>query len=436
MEKIPVGNQNSGQEENLLHKILDKCKQSNDPCTLDLLVYHFNIWHDSLFRLAEKGNAAFLNRTEYQKLQIAKLILDRIDLLEVSVDPSLKGFKEYKEMKLPPIEAFSMKPDMKEARKIKFCQNIDKGDILHLRVVEENESEYKLLVLNKYNESERLADYSIYAYMMKSYQLQKLPRPLQVSDLVRAAVLGKLRLEENVFSKLLVTFNNNFISEKYKKEKKYKIFLGLVTKQEIPFYPENISKFNGFLDYMKADKSPDNPQEIIKCMTSVGVDPYKIYSFHESHDGKKYGKPKEIDRSTRESEAIEKSMNLVKEAEKQLIEGVDRNSVLPLLDQALEIYPKNDTAYAVRGQLYKVLFISENNGTYMHNALNDLQKSLHLNAFNLIALREYSNVLLMSLKRFEMDGNTEKVNKILDELTKFKEIYDVADFLTGNEKKS
>ncbi|KAF8786582.1 hypothetical protein HNY73_008278 [Argiope bruennichi] len=179
-------------------------------------------------------------------------------------------------MKLPPIEAFSMKPDMKEARKIKFCQ----------------------------------------AYMMKSYQLQKLPRPLQVSDLVRAAVLGKLRLEENVFSKLLVTFNNNFISEKYKKEKKYKIFLGLVTKQEIPFYPE------------------------------------------------------------------------VKEAEKQLIEGVDRNSVLPLLDQALEIYPKNDTAYAVRGQL------------------------------------------------FEMDGNTEKVNKILDELTKFKEIYDVADFLTGNEKKS
>ncbi|GBM39114.1 hypothetical protein AVEN_73054-1 [Araneus ventricosus] len=273
-------NKRQNRKDGILNRVLEKYRECNDSSFLQIAINHLEVYEKYLKLLQERGQEAFPNRLEYQKFQVAKLFIDKMNLLEFSVDPSLKGFKEYIDCTLPPLDAFNMTQDVKETRKIKFLRNIDRGDLLHLKVVEECKEEYKLLVMNKYNENERVADYFIYAYMMKTYQLDKLPRPLQINDFIRAAVLGKLKMEENIFSKLLVTFNDNIVGDKYKD-----LDLGLVFETDIPFYPEDINNYSSFLNYMKANKNPDDPQEMIKCMSSLGLDPYKIYSFQESGDG-------------------------------------------------------------------------------------------------------------------------------------------------------
>ncbi|CAL1295330.1 unnamed protein product [Larinioides sclopetarius] len=340
-------NKSRSKKDSILNRILEKYGECNDNSFLHIAINHLGVYEKYLKLLQEKGEAAFPNRLEYQKFQVAKLFIDKLKLLEFSLDPSLKGFKEYKDSTLPPLDAFTMTPEVKETRKIKFLRSIDRGDLLHLKVVEVCNEEYKLLVLNKYNDNERLVDYFIYAYIMKTYMLEKLPRSLKVNDLIRATVFGKLKMEGNIFSKLVVSFNENHICGKYKD-----IELGIIFESEIPFYPEDITNCNSFLNHMKASEKPEDSQELIKCMSSLGIDPYKIYSFHESGDGKKLGVPKEPS-SQMELKTMEKSMNLVKEAEKQLLQGADRMSLLPLLEEALEICPKNDAAYAIRGQLYK-----------------------------------------------------------------------------------
>ncbi|GBN38091.1 hypothetical protein AVEN_198898-1 [Araneus ventricosus] len=139
---------------------------------------------------------------------------------------------------------------------------------------------------------------------------------------------------------------------------------------------------------------------------------------------KKLGVPKKPS-SAVELEMMEKSMNLIKEVEKQLLQGVDRKSLLPMLEEALKICPKNDAAYGVRGQLHKSIFIAGNDFDYLLKALDDFEKALDLNGYNLIATREYLTLLALSAELYKDEGNKAKTDEIMQIIDRCKDICDV-----------
>ncbi|GFY75300.1 uncharacterized protein TNIN_349161 [Trichonephila inaurata madagascariensis] len=337
----------------------------------------------------DKG--AFSDEQQYQKFVIAEFFLKTLVSLEMKPDPTLTGFRQFVDDEIPCLQAFHLNDRMKEARKMKFCKKIDKGDVLHLQVVEEFETEYKLLVLNKYGESERLADYSIHAYLMKTYHLKRLGRQLKVLDYFRATVLGKLQMKENVFSKLLVSVNAKFVKEKYEG-----IELGIILKEDIPFYPEDISKYKSMLQHLK-NKPFENCNIIHSRMASLGLNPYKTYSFLKSIDGKKYDGPRDTDSWIKNFQRRKKTLELLNEVE-LACKRSDFESGLILLNQEIKCYPTNDTALALKGRIYKDLWLMEKNPELFRKAMECYKKALELKHSNIIAKNDLHEIYNKSVK--------------------------------------
>ncbi|GFT20057.1 uncharacterized protein NPIL_97221 [Nephila pilipes] len=196
-----------------MEKIEKKVVENKDTTLLRAALKHINILER--FRKDVSKTEAFSSRKEYQKLVIAHFFVNELESLELEPDPTSKGFRKPVDDKTPSLEAFHMKPNEKEARRVPHFQRINKGDILHLKVIGETETDYKLIVLNKYGENKRLVDFSLFANLLKSYHLARFCRPLQVSDFLRATVLGKQIMEGNEFSRLIVSVNSKLVNSEY-----------------------------------------------------------------------------------------------------------------------------------------------------------------------------------------------------------------------------
>ncbi|GIY91008.1 uncharacterized protein CDAR_550231 [Caerostris darwini] len=377
----------------LLTKIMSKYGNNLDSNFLPIAINHLTVIDKYLEDFFAKGREAFPNRQEYQKFAIAKLFIDKLNLIDFEPDPSVE---EYGKCigKYPSIEAFHLTNELKEIKRMNFCRKVDKGDVLHVRVADEYESEYKLIVINKYNERERLLDYSISAYLLKSHHLDKLPSPLKKDDLLRVTVFGRLKIEDNVFSKLLVSLNPSILAVKFKD-----IHLGLIKQEEINFYPEDLSEYKTFYDYLKAHKSVENHEELTNLAVSLGIDPYKMHSFCEAYDGKKLGNPKKTSETkSKKHLLIQKSKELSENAQKLSLE-TDIYTVLSLLNESIKIYDQNDVAYALRGKAYCCLWIhSKKPNRYMSKAIEDLRIALKINPFNKMAHMELSEIKSISSK--------------------------------------
>ncbi|GFV78289.1 uncharacterized protein TNCV_94491 [Trichonephila clavipes] len=363
----------------------------------------------------DKG--AFSDEQQYQKLVIAEFFLKTFVSLEIIPDPTLTGFRQFVDDGIPCLQAFHLNDSEKEARKMQFCKKIDKGDVLHLKVVEEFETEYKLLVLNKYGESERLADYSIHAYLMKTYHLKRLGRQLKVLDYFRATVLGKLQIKENVFSKLLVSVNAKFVKEKYEG-----IELGIILKGDIAFYAEDISKYKSMLQYLK-NKQFENCNITESRMASLGLNTYKIYSFHKSIDGKKHDGPRDTASWIKDFHRRKKSMESLNEVE-LAYKRFDFEKGLTLLNREIKCYPTNDVALAFKGRIYKDLWLIKKNPEFFVKAMEFYKKALELKSSNLIAEKDLHEIYNMSAQ-VALTENKDSPSKqqTMMQIRKDKEIY-------------
>ncbi|GIY94711.1 uncharacterized protein CEXT_638701 [Caerostris extrusa] len=376
----------------LLTRIMSKYGNNLDSNFLPIAINHLTVIDKYLEDFFAKGREAFPNRQEYQKFAIAKLFIDKLNLIDFEPDPLVE---EYGKCigKYPPIEAFHLTNELKEIKRMNFCRNVDKGDVLHVRVADESESEYRLIVINKYNERERLLDYSICAYLLKSHHLDKLPSPLKKDDLLRVTVFGRLKIEDNVFSKLLVSLNQSILAVKFKD-----IHLGLIKQEEINFYPEDLSEYKTFYDYLKAHKSAENHEELTNLSVSLGMDPYKMYSFSEAYDGLSPTYSSTSETKSKKHLLIQKSKELSENAQKLSLE-TDIYTVLYLLNESIKIYDKNDVAYALRGKTYFCLWIhSKMPNRYMSKAIEDLRIALKINPFNKMAHTELSEIKSISSK--------------------------------------
>lgn len=362
------------------------------------------------------NTAAFPSRQEYQKFAIAKFFLDTLGSLEMQKDLSLTGFRKPVDDKTPPLEAFHLTSQQKKARKRQFCKKIDKGDVLHLKVIEESETEYKLLVLNKYGESERLVDYSIFAYLIKTYHLERFWRPLKVSDFLRATVLGKLKLEENVFTKLLVSVNAKVVNAKYEG-----IELGLISKDDISFYPEDISKYKNMFDYLK-NKPFENCKVVQSRMASLSVDVYKVYSFHKSINGIKYDL-KDIDSWTKKLQMIRRSIELLNYVQ-SAYKMNDFKSALSLLDRAIKDCPMDDLAFSLKGRIFKDIWVMENKPNYLRTAIEYFKKALQLNPYNQCAKNDLHGIYIISVKKMSRKGDdSPEFEQVIMQIAKDNEHY-------------
>ncbi|GFQ92503.1 uncharacterized protein TNCT_208881 [Trichonephila clavata] len=394
-----------------------KLEDNRDTLLARVALKHITVLEKYAKDVKSHGKGAFLDRQEYQRFAIASFFFNTLGCLQTQPDSSLTEFRQLVDDKTPSLKAFHLSNEEKEARKGHFCKKIDKGDVLHLKVVEESESEYRLLVLNKYGESERLVDYSIYAYLINTYHLKRLGRTLKVSDYFRATVLGKLKKKENVFSKLLVSVNAKFVKEKYEG-----IELGFISKDDIPFFPQDISKYKSMFEYLK-NKPFENCKVAGSRMASLGLDPYKIYSFHKSVDGKKYEGPRDIDPWIKKFQRVKKSLELLHEVE-SAHKRSDFECGLDLLNQEIEYYPINDILIAFKGRMYKDLWLMEKNPEYFIKALECYKKAHELNPYNQILKNDLHEIYVMSVKEsLRKNDDSPALQQALMQIAKDKEFF-------------
>ncbi|GFT20059.1 hypothetical protein NPIL_97231 [Nephila pilipes] len=154
------------------------------------------------------------------------------------------------------------------------------------------------------------------------------------------------------------------------------------------------------------EKKPFESSKVKKDqMASLGLDPYKIYSFHKPIDGKKYQGPRDLSSWSEKMKKMKISIELLNDYA-SAYKISDYTSALSLLDQAIENWPMNDSAFAYKGRIFKDLWKLEKKSSHISMAIDNSVRALKLNPNCLIAKNDLHDIYVTSLKTVSKENST------------------------------
>ncbi|XP_042906407.1 uncharacterized protein [Parasteatoda tepidariorum] len=331
-------------------------------------------------------NLKFRTHEECLAYYIAKLFLDKMQLLNLKPCPIDLSNSE-------PIESlplqFFLKQSTNVEAKAKFENNLNSGDLLFVEMINtegkglHSQELGKLRVIAKVNDIFNLEEDFVYhlncnVYMFKNLEMTRLNRnEIKSSEVLKVCVLGKLTQQ-----KRFVT--TNYASLRLTAAERISINLGIVSYEDMPPFLKSFKKtqkFSCYSNYLRSHPHFYHNSDFKKQIESLGIDPYRIYSFCSTRDGLSVPPGRSTDsliNNAKEAIHID-AQNHLEEA-KKFAEKFEIHTAIEEFEKSASCWPENYKLYELRGKMYLGMCKGrKRRGSLLFKAVADFETALHLN---------------------------------------------------------